>query len=131
MHLEDIMSKPYLITLNLEKNLILFTACGPIENELVREMREEIVPLLKLFDEPVTLVVDMREAEGSLLDAFEELRKLYADYEHTSISRIVRIHSDEMDNHGTGITDRFHMKGISKTRVLSMHDALKTLKIAN
>ncbi|MGE9296701.1 MAG: hypothetical protein ACQKBV_10470 [Puniceicoccales bacterium] len=119
------MPDSHLITANLAKNLIVLTICDQIENVRVRRIREEIIPLVRLFDEPVTLLVDMREAQGDHLDALEELTALYREFEGTAIRRIVRVHANDNDDHGTGISDIFHLRHVAKKRVLKMKDALR------
>lgn len=119
------MSKHYIITSNLEKKAILVTICGKICAETVREIREEITPFLQLFDDPITLIVDAREAHGDQLDAIDELRALWSQYEKTTIGQLVRIFADDLDDHGSKITDQFHLKEIRKVNVTSMEKAIR------
>jgi len=119
------MDKHHIITTNLEKKTIVATICGPISEQSVREMREDIVPLLKLFDEPITLIADLREASGDQLDAINELRALWSEYEQTSIGQLVRIFANDLEDQGSKITDHFHLKGIRKRNVTSMAQAIR------
>ncbi|WP_309399369.1 hypothetical protein [Cerasicoccus maritimus] len=119
------MDKHYLITANLEKKCILLNICDQIDAQIVRDIREEIVPLLVLFDEPVSLLIDLRESSGSQLDAIDELRVLWSHYEKTTIGQIIRVFKDDFDDQGTRITDMFHMKGIRKINVTRMQEAIR------
>ncbi|WP_309384086.1 hypothetical protein [Cerasicoccus frondis] len=119
------MDKHYLITSNLDKKCILLHICERISAQIVRDIREEIVPLLELFDEPVSLVIDLRESTGSQLDAIDELRVLWAHYERTSIGQIIRIFKDDFDDQGSKISDMFHLKDIRKINVTRMDEAIR------
>lgn len=119
------MDKNHLVTSNLEKKFILLTFSGPICNEAVRQIREELAPLLALFDEPVSLVIDLREAEGSQLDALDELKALWATYEQAAIGQIIRIFANDEDDQGSKISDYFHLKNIRKINVTRMRDAIR------
>lgn len=119
------MDKQFLITSNLEKKYILLNLCGHINGQAVRELRLEIIPLLELFDQPISLIVDTREMTGNVLDAIDELRQLWADYERTSVGQIIRIFKDELDDQGTKITDQFHLKSIRKVNVTRMNEAIR------
>ncbi len=118
------MDKQYLITSNLEKGAILVTVCGRINAPTVRQLREEIAPFLKLFDTPISLVIDLRESTGNQLDALDELRALWAEYEQAQIGQIIRIFANELEDQGTKITDQFHMRGIRKHTVTTMARAI-------
>ena len=119
------MNKHYLITSNLEKNTILIAVCGQVSPHTVREVREEIAPFLKLFDMPISLIIDLRESVGSQLDALEEFRSLWAEYEQATVGQIIRIFADALEDHGTKITDHFHLLGIQKRNVTTMQDAIR------
>lgn len=121
---EYTMSKLYLITSNLEAKTILISICGKITAEIVRNLREEIIPFLKLFDDPISLIVDVREAHGDPLDAIDEMRELWSQYEQTTIGQLVRVFANDLDDHGSKITDQFHLKGIRKINVTSMEKAI-------
>ncbi|GHC02337.1 hypothetical protein [Cerasicoccus arenae] len=119
------VDKHFLITSNLEKKYILLSIWDQLNEQTIRHIREDIVPLLELFDEPVSLIIDLRETYGSQLDAIDALRELWSQYEKTTIRQIIRIFANQMDDHGTKITDIFHLKGVRKHSVTRMKDAIR------